>query len=52
MFHIIKHGVGREACASIVLMLSYCGYFDSEGDLRNLPDRLTRAFKNFKRVAA
>ena len=48
MFHIIKHGVGREACASIVLMLSYRGYFDSEGDLRNLPDRLTRAFKNFK----
>ena len=48
MFHVIKHGVGREACASIVLMLSYRGYFDSEGDLRNLPDRLTRAFKTFK----
>lgn len=44
MFHIIKHGVGREACASILLMLSYHGYFDSDGDYVNLPSRLTRAY--------
>ncbi|CAK9057240.1 Uncharacterized protein SCF082_LOCUS30742, partial [Durusdinium trenchii] len=42
MFHIIKHGVGREACASILLMLAYNSYFDSPGDLRNLPERLSR----------
>ena len=48
MFHIIKHGVGREACASILLMLGYHGYFDDVDDAQNVPDRLTRAFKTFK----
>ena len=28
MFHVIKHGLGREAVASILLMLSYMGYVD------------------------
>ena len=48
MFHTIKHGVGREACASILLMLAYRTYFDDDGDSRNLPDRLSRAFQMFK----
>ena len=48
MFHVIKHGLGREAVASILLMLSYMGYFDSPGDLKNLPDRLSRAFRMYK----
>ena len=48
MFHTIKHGVGREACASILLMLAYRTYFDHDGDSRNLPDRLSRAFQLFK----
>ncbi|CAK9035345.1 Uncharacterized protein SCF082_LOCUS21245 [Durusdinium trenchii] len=48
MFHVIKHGVGREATASILLLLSYLTYFDFPGDSRNLPDRLQRGFKMFK----
>lgn len=48
MFHTIKHGVGREACASILLMLSYRMYFDNDGDSRNVPDRLLRAHRLFK----
>ena len=48
MFHIIKHGVGRESCASILLMLAYLGYFDSENDSKNLPDRLSRGFQWYK----
>lgn len=48
MFHTIKHGVGRESCASILLMLAYLTYFDNVGDTKNLPDRLARGYKLFR----
>lgn len=48
MFHVIKHGVGREAAASIVLLLCYLCYFDFPEETKNLPDRLARCFKTFK----
>ena len=47
MFHVVKHGVGREAAASIVIMLCFLKFFDDVGDARNLPERLSRAYKVF-----
>lgn len=48
MFHVIKHGVGREAAASILLLLAYLTYFDFPNETKNLPDRLSRGFQLFK----
>ena len=48
MFHVVKHGVGREATASLLLLLSYLLYFDFPGETKNLPDRLSRGFSMFK----
>lgn len=48
MFHVVKHGFGREICASVLLLLCHLTYFDWEGDTRNLPDRLSRSFMMFK----
>ena len=48
MFHVVKHGVGREAAASLLLLLSYLLCFDFPGETKNLPDRLSRGFCMFK----
>ena len=48
MFHVVKHGVGREATASLLLLLSYLLYFDFPGETKKLPDRLSRGFSMFK----
>lgn len=48
MFHVIKHGIGREAAASILITLCHLTYFDTDGDTRNIVDRLSRAYMTFK----
>ena len=48
MFHVIKHGLARELSASAVMWLAHHGYWDGEGDTRNLPDRLERAYARYR----
>lgn len=48
MFHIVKHGVGREVAASVLILLAHLAYFDSEDDTRNIVDRLHRGYMFFK----
>ena len=48
MFHVIKHGLGRESAASVLLLLCTMTYFDWPGETKNLPDRLHRAYMTFK----
>lgn len=50
MFHVIKHGLGRESAASVLLLLCTMTYFDWPGETKNLPDRLHRAYMTFKMV--
>ena len=47
-FHVVKHGIGREMAASTLALLSNMGYFDSDDDTKNLPDRLHRGYMLFK----
>lgn len=47
MFHVLKHGLGREVCASSVMLLCRLGYMDEAGSSKNLPDRLSRCFGHF-----
>ena len=48
MFHIVKHGFGREVAASVVILLCHLAYFDSEQDTKNIVDRLHRGYMLFK----
>ncbi|CAE7833609.1 unnamed protein product [Symbiodinium sp. CCMP2592] len=45
-FHVLKFGIFRDATASCVTRLAQLGFwdFDSENELQNVPDRLSRAY--------
>ena len=47
-FHTLKYGMLKDFCASCMIYLGQLGYFDYEGDTRNLDDRLQRAYSQFK----
>ncbi|OLQ04139.1 Guanylate cyclase soluble subunit beta-2 [Symbiodinium microadriaticum] len=47
-FHVLKFGIFRDACASTVIRLCFLEYFDCEGELQNVPERLSRAFSFYK----
>lgn len=47
MFHVIKHGTGREAVASIILMLCFMKLYDCPGESKDIRERLTRAYSNY-----
>lgn len=47
IFHIFRLGIGRNSFGSALVYLAGEGYFDSEGDTRNLDDRLARAWSSF-----
>ena len=51
LFHLIKVGLGRDLAGGLVLLAKW-GFWDGDGDLRNLPDRLDRAHMAFKMWAS
>lgn len=51
-FHVMKVGVSRDVCGSIIYALCRLGLFDAEGDLVNLKARLERAHGAFRLYCA
>ncbi|OLP99163.1 hypothetical protein AK812_SmicGene18309 [Symbiodinium microadriaticum] len=51
LFHLIKVGLGRDIAGGLVLLAKW-GFWDGDGDTRNLPDRLDRAHMAFKMWAS
>ena len=47
-FHTLKYGMLKDFAASCLVYLAQLGYFDFEGDAKNLDARLERAFSHFK----
>ena len=51
LFHVVKYGVARDLCASMIITLGHLGYFDDESDpaeSKAIPARLERAHSRFK----
>ncbi|OLP76141.1 hypothetical protein AK812_SmicGene43962 [Symbiodinium microadriaticum] len=51
LFHLIKVGLGRDIAGGLVLLAKW-GFWDGDGDIRNLPARLDRAHMAFKMWAS
>ena len=51
LFHVVKYGVARDLCASIIITLGHMGYWDDDSDpgaSRAVPQRLQRAYARFR----